>query len=323
MQALTIDPTRRDQVTFTADYPRPAAAEGEVLIRVGLAGICATDLELARGYMGFRGVPGHEFVGTVAAGPEELVGQRVVAEINCPCSACAMCRCGRFNHCTRRTVLGIQGRDGAFAQYLTMPAGNCHRVPENVTDSQAVFAEPLAAAAHVLDAVKLTPGTRVALLGSGRLGLLTALVLGRTAAELTVIGRNSRTLGLCRGWGLHAITVDDLPGHAVFDVVVDCTGAPEGLRQALRLCVPCGTIVLKSTYAEAEPVDLAPVVINEVRIVGSRCGAFPRALALLARGDVRVDELVSAIYPLGDGVAAFAAAKRPENIKVLLRPDPD
>lgn len=320
MQALVVRRHDPPQIDVVPDHPTPLPATGEVLVRVRLAGICSTDLEIARGYMRFTGVPGHEFVGVVEQGPEPLPGRRVVAEINCPCGACDLCRRGLANHCPRRTVLGIAGRDGAFAEFLTIPASNCHVVPDHLGDEQAVFVEPLAAAAHVLDAADFGPDTRVAVLGSGRLGLLTARVLAAESCALTVIGRNPATLALCAATGIETCLVGQLPGDAPFDVVVECTGAPAGLRLALELCRPAGTIVLKSTYAQPEPVDLAPIVINEVRVVGSRCGDFARALRLLAEGRVRVDDLVTGRYPLSEGLEALAAAEQPEHIKILLQP---
>lgn len=320
MQALVVPADKSERVAFVGDYPEPRAAVGEVLIRVHLAGICATDLEIVRGYMQFAGVLGHECVGTVVAGEARLIGQRVVPEINCTCGECDVCRRGLPNHCPRRTVLGIAGRDGAFAEYLAVPARNCHLVPDTVSDQQAVFVEPLAAAVHVLDAVPIERGTRVAVLGSGRLGLLVAQVLALQECELNVIGRNPRTLELCGRHGIRTAQAAQVAPNADYDVVVDCTGSPDGLRLALRLCRPCGTIVLKSTYAEPAGLNLAPLVVNEIRLVGSRCGSFPAALRLLEERRIEVDELVSAVYPLERGVEALAAAARPESIKVLLQP---
>jgi 2-desacetyl-2-hydroxyethyl bacteriochlorophyllide A dehydrogenase len=318
VRALVVATPPPGRIEFVTDWPAPRAAAGEVLLGVRLAGICATDLEIARGYMQFHGVLGHEFVGTVMEGPAHLAGRRVVAEINCACGECDTCRRGEANHCPRRTVLGIAGRDGAFAEYVAVPEANCHRVPDAITDRQAVFVEPLAAAAHVLDECPLAAEMRVAVLGSGRLGLLVAQVLATTACQLTVIGRNAATLAFCQQRGLRTLRSDALPADAQYDVVVECTGAPAGLKLALRLCRPRGMIVLKSTYAEPAPVDLAPAVINEVRIVGSRCGDFVRALHLLESGQVQVADLVSASFPLARGVEALEAAGRPENIKVLL-----
>jgi len=332
--ALVLTDDREQRVRLMTDFPTPTPRPGEVLVRVTLAGICAPDLELTRGYMAFTGVLGHEFVGTVAAGPPHLLHQRVVGDINCPCGRCSMCGRGLGLHCLQRAVLGIAGRDGAFAEYLALPVANCHVVPDTIADEAAVFVEPLAAAAHVLDALRqagftdaahrIRPGTHIALIGTGRLGLLTAQVLATQRCRLDVIGRNPQTLGLCNQWGLSTVTArevaDDPRRMAAYDVVVDCSGAPDGLGLAMRLCRPCGLIVLKSTYAGAQPVDLAPAVVNEVRIIGSRCGDFDRALHLLERGQVQVAPLISKEYPLRDGIAALAAAAEPENIKVLLRP---
>jgi threonine dehydrogenase-like Zn-dependent dehydrogenase len=320
VQALVLSTPPSRQLQFVPDLPDPEPRAGEVLVRVQLAGICATDLELARGYMQFAGVPGHEFVGTVVDGDEQWVGRRVVTEINCPCLECDLCRQGLTNHCPRRTVLGISGRDGAFAELLTIPARNCHVVPDTITDQQAVFVEPLAAAAHVLDAAEFTPETRVVVLGSGRLGLLVAQVLAAQGCRPEVLGRNPRTLELCARHGMRTHRADEVLPRGGHHVVVECTGSPEGLRLALGLCRPQGTIVLKSTYAEAAPFDLAPLVVNELRLVGSRCGPFPAALRLLAERRVEVDEMVSAVYPLRRGVEALEAAARPDNIKVLLQP---
>lgn len=322
MHALVVPATEPRQIEFRGDYPTPRPAPGEVLIRVHVAGICATDLEITCGYMQFAGVPGHEFVGTVVQGSPQLIGQRVVASINCACGRCEICGHGWPNHCPRRTVLGIAGRDGAFADYLTVPESNCHVLPPELPDEEAVFVEPLAAAAHVRDELPAARRLRVAQLGCGRLGMLIAQVLAQEPLDLTIFGRNPRTLGLCRHWGLPALHVDESEHRAGFDVVVECTGSPDGLRRALQLCAPRGTIILKSTYAERANVDLAPIVIHETRLIGSRCGEFRPAIELLANRRVRVAELITATFPLSDGVQALAAASQPEHIKVLLRPEP-
>jgi 2-desacetyl-2-hydroxyethyl bacteriochlorophyllide A dehydrogenase len=320
VKALIVAPEAPGGIRFVTDHPAPTPATGEVRIRVDLAGICATDLEIARGYMQFAGVPGHEFVGTVIDGPDNLRNRRVVAEINCPCGTCPACKRGLGNHCPTRTVVGIAGRDGAFAEQLTVPAANCHVVPDAVSDAAAVFVEPLAAAAHVLDDLPAPhDALRVAVLGTGRLGLLTAAVLAAADGRVTAIGRNPRTLALARQWGLPTAATDALE-EAAFDAVVDCTGHPDGLRMAMALCRPRGTIVLKSTYAAAAALNPAPVVIHEQRIIGSRCGAFGPALELLAAGRVPVTDLITATYPLSDGVAAMQTAAEREHIKVLLRP---
>jgi threonine dehydrogenase-like Zn-dependent dehydrogenase len=320
VEALVVRRGTAHGVAFVADHPDPSPPPGEVTVRVDLAGICATDLEIARGYMSFQGVPGHEFVGTVIAGPCELVGRRVVAEINCACGACDMCGRGWPGHCRRRSVLGIAGRDGAFAEMTVVPERNCHIVPAEISNEQAVFVEPLAAAVQVLELQPIDSSQRVAVLGSGRLGLLAAQVLTLQGCQLEVIGRNPHTLAFCRQRGIPAIELPDLKPQAEHDVVVECTGAPDGLRLAFQMCRPRGTIVLKSTYAGAPTLDMTPIVVNELRIVGSRCGPFRRALELLRGGRIAVEEMISATYPLRRGVEAFAAAAEPQNIKVLLHP---
>lgn len=320
MQALIVPPQEPHNVQFVRDHPEPQPAHGEVLIRVRLAGICSTDIEITRGYMQFTGILGHEFVGTVERGPDDLIGQRVVADINCPCGQCDLCGRGLGNHCPNRTVLGIADRNGAFADLLTIPVANCHIVPDTISDQQAVFVEPLAAAAHILDAHPIDRDTRVAVLGTGRLGLLVTQVLALEAGRLTVIGRNPRTLALCRRRGLETVSIDQLTPSPDYDVVVECTGSPGGLQLAMRLCRPCGTIVLKSTYAGSAGVNVSPITVDELHVVGNRCGNFPRALELLEKNRVDVDELASEIYPLEQGGAAIKAAARPESIKVLLEP---
>jgi len=322
VDALVVNPGRRDRVEFVRDHPEPSPAAGEVTIRVELAGICSTDLEIARGYMDFRGVPGHEFVGTVIAGSDSLHGRRVVGEINCVCSACDMCRAGLSGHCRNRTVLGIAGRDGAFAQLLTLPERNCHVVPDEVGDRQAVFVEPLAAAVQVVRQHPVDERTRVAVIGIGRLGSLIAQVLALQGCQLEAIDRNPRALAFAERRGIRAVHADDVVPQAEHDLVVESSGSPAGLDLAVRLVRPRGTIVLKSTYAGVAEVNLAPIVVNEIRLVGNRCGPFPDALELLRAGKVEVAGLISGEYPLERGVEAFAAAADPQNVKILLRPGP-
>lgn len=321
MQALVVNQPDRGVLRVVTDRAAPVVRPGEVLIRVRLAGICATDLEIARGYMRFAGVPGHEFVGVVVDGSNALRGRRVVGEINCICGGCDLCRAGLSTHCRRRTVLGILGRDGAFAELLTLPEQNCHVVPGEISDQQAVFVEPLAAALQVLKEGAIDRHSRVAVLGTGRLGLLIAQVISNVRPRLTVIGRNPHTLEFCEQIGIHALRIEEASPTEDYDVVVEATGSPAGLRLALQLVRPRGTIVLKSTYAQPEPIDLAPIVINEIRLAGSRCGVFADAIAALRARQVNVDRMVTAVYPLRDAVDAFAAAANPANIKVLLRPD--
>jgi threonine dehydrogenase-like Zn-dependent dehydrogenase len=320
LEALVIRPGKPARLEYVGDHGDPAARRGEVIIRVHLAGICATDLEILRGYLGFGGVPGHEFVGTVVAGSKRLQGRRVVAEINCACGACDMCKRGMPRHCRRRTVLGIDGRDGAFAGLVSVPERNCHIVPDAISDEQAVFVEPLAAAVQVIKLQPIDRSMDVVVLGAGRLGLLVAQVLKLQGCGLRVVGRNRETLAVCERHGIQVTELPDLVPEPVHDVVVDCTGSVEGLRLAMEMCRPLGTIVLKSTYAEPAKIDLAPLVINEIRVVGNRCGPFPEALDLLRGRKVAVEEIISRTYPLRQGNEAFAAARLAGNIKVLLRP---
>jgi threonine dehydrogenase-like Zn-dependent dehydrogenase len=297
----------------------PVPEPGEALIRLRLGGICNTDMELVRGYQGFRGTLGHEFVGEVVAGPREWLGARVVGEINVACGACDWCRRGVPTHCRSRRVLGIADYDGAFADLFRLPIANLHRVPDNVADEEAVFTEPLAAACQVLDSAHVRPSERVVLLGAGKLGLLTAQVLGLVGCDLAVVVRHERQARMVAGWGLRPARRDDLAdGEA--DVVVDCTGTPEGLGEALRLVRSRGTIVLKSTYAGPAGIDLAPLVVHEIRVVGSRCGPFGAALRLLEHRLVDVLPLIEARYSLAEALDAFGRAEQPGTLKVLLTP---
>ena len=301
------------------DLPRPEPAAGEARVRVLAAGICNTDLELVRGYYPFTGIPGHEFVGRVeaAVGAEEWVGRRVVGEINASCGACAACLAGRRTHCRRRTVLGIRGRDGAFAECLTLPFANLHEVPAGLPDETAVFAEPLAAALEIQEQVAIGPRHRVVVVGDGKLGNLVAQTLALTGCTPTVIGRHASKLVLLAARGIATTLAADVPrGEA--DVVVECTGNPEGLDLARIAVRPRGTIVLKSTYRGSASVDISRIVVDEITLVGSRCGPFAPALALLAEGRVDVRPLVHARFPLHDAVAAFAEAARPGVMKVLI-----
>ena len=325
MHALVYD---GEALRLREDYPRPGPPPGEALVRVRLAGICNTDLEIVRGYMGFRGVLGHEFVGTVeecAAGSEArseaeclMIGQRVVGEINAYCGECSTCRAGRPTHCPNRTTLGIWGRDGAFAEYLTLPVRNLHRVPDTISDEEAVFTEPLAAALEILEQVHLRPTDRVVVLGDGKLGLLVAQALALTGCDLLAVGRHREKLAILARRGIPTALEAEAEGLAA-DVVVECTGRPEGFAAARRILRPRGTLVLKSTYHGYVEADLTGLVVDEITLVGSRCGPFPPALRLLQRGLVDVRSLISAVYPLAQGVEAFARAAEPGVLKVLLR----
>jgi len=295
-------------------------ADGEALVRVTLSGICGTDLELARGYYPYAGVLGHEFVGEVVESSEpSWVGERVVGEINAACGSCAMCRGGHPTHCEARTVLGIVARDGAHAEYVRVPQANLHRVPNGVSDEAAVFAEPLAAALEILEQVHIRPGDRVLLVGAGRLGQLVGRVLALTGAHVRVLARYERQVELLATAGVACIAEDEV-GERCWDVVVEATGSPSGLQTARAALRPRGTLVLKSTYRGEVTLDLGPFVVDEITIVGSRCGPFAPALELLARGEIDPVPLIETRYPLASGVEAMQAAARSGAMKVLLEP---
>lgn len=332
------------------DTPRPAA--GEALIRVTLAGICGTDRQILKGYSGFRGIPGHEFVGQVQECEAcEWIGKRVVGEINITCGRCDFCHRGLGRHCRERSVMGIINRPGAFAEYVTLPVANLHEVPASVSNEAAVFTEPLAAATEILEQVPIPTGTRVAILGAGRLGLLVAQVLNHAGARVTVIGRNAAKLELARSWGLNVVNaaalsarleaprlpepsqkdmagtepdrarIEELPVRS-FAIVVEATGAPSGIEEALRLVEPRGTVVMKSTFHDLAHFDTARLVVDEITLLGSRCGNFATALGLLASGAAQVRGLISNTFPLEAGVAAFAYLNEPTCLKVLLTNGP-
>jgi len=315
VKALVFDGTlgvRRDHLT-------PVPPAGEALVRVRLAGICNTDLEIVRGYMAFRGILGHEFVGEVADGADSaLIGRRVVGEINAYCGECDTCRAGRPTHCPHRTVLGILRRDGAFAEYLTLPTRNLHLVPDGIPDDVAIFVEPLAAAFEILAQVHVRPTDRVIVVGDGKLAQLVARVLRLTGCTLTVVGKHPEKLALLSPLGITTHELGD-PIEGQADIVVECTGHPEGFAVARALLRPRGTFVAKSTYHSDLTLNWSRLVVDEITVVGSRCGPFDAALRTLANGLVDVKPLVHAVYPLDEGPVAFAHAARPETLKVVLR----
>ncbi len=318
MRAVVFDGDLR----FEPGYPDPVAGDGECLIRVALAGICSTDLRITRGYMSFTGVLGHEMVGTVVSGPPEWSDKRVVCEINCVCRQCDMCLAGLSNHCRKRTVLGIDGRGGCFADFVAVPVRNLHAIPDVVSDEEAVFVEPLAAAYQVLAQCPIDERMNVSVVGPGRLGLLVAQVLATTGCKLTVIGRNRKKLLFCEKKGVQAIHVDELVPHQDRQIVVECSGSPAGLDVAMQLVRPRGTIILKSTYADTRSLNLAPLVVNEVTLLGSRCGPFPEAVNALARQAVDVRSMISKTFPIEQALEAFTAAQDSDNVKVLLKINP-
>jgi threonine dehydrogenase-like Zn-dependent dehydrogenase len=289
-----------------------------VRVRVLLAGVCSTDLEIVKGYMGFTGVLGHEFVGVALEGRH--AGRRVVGEINCVCGGCDLCRAGLPTHCRRRTVLGILGRDGAMAERLVLPEANLHPIPDAVTDRQAVFAEPLAAAIQIGRQVHLAPGQKVIVLGDGRLGQLVAQVLAAWKLAPLVVGKSEAKLALLASLGIATARAADARAAKDADVVVECTGTAAGLGAALEFVRPRGTVVLKSTVADTAGLNLAPIVIDEITVVGSRCGPMAEAVAMLARAEVRTEPLITAEYPLQRAPEAIKAAALPDSIKVLIRP---
>lgn len=304
------------------DHPDPQPPPGEARIRLILAGLCNTDLEIVRGYADFQGVLGHEFVGLVdQAEDANLLGRRVVGEINASCGVCPTCRAGRPTHCPARTALGIRGRDGVLAETFCLPATNLHFVPDGIPDEAAVFVEPLAAACEVLEQVHIRPSDRVAVLGDGKLGLLVAQVLALTGCRLTVIGRHREKLAILAAKGIPAL-VSDLGLAGSMDLVVECTGHAGGFQIARRLVRPRGVMVLKSTYHGLVQADLSRLVVDEVQLIGSRCGPFPAALRLLAQRLVDVTSLIEAEYPLAEALAALEHAGRQGALKVLVRAAP-
>jgi threonine dehydrogenase-like Zn-dependent dehydrogenase len=315
MRALLLD----KDLQIVEDHPTPEPAPGEALIRVHIAGVCNTDLELVQGYRQFQGIPGHEFVGVIerAPGAEPWEGRRVVGDINAACGQCPTCKAGRPTHCPNRTTLGIAGRSGAFAEYLKLPIGNLYPVPESIPDEIAVFAEPLAAACEILEQIHVRPTDRALVLGDGKLGLLCAQVLALTGCDLIVVGHHEAKLNILTQRGIHTtVNGDSLAKSA--DLVVEATGHPDGYTAARRLVRPRGTIVLKSTYHGSVEADLTMAAVDEITLVGSRCGPFAPALRLLEQRSVDVIRLVHARYRLADAVAAFEHAAQPETLKVLV-----
>lgn len=316
MQALYWNGAR---LQLRKKYPTPLAHEHMALVRVRCAGVCSTDLQILKGYMGFRGVPGHEFVGEVCEGPDELRGKRVVGEINFACGACEMCRRGLGRHCPTRSVMGILNADGCFAEYLAVPIANLHLVPDTISDEAAVFCEPLAAAFEILEQVHIQPASEVVVFGDGKLGLLCAQTLHFAGARVMLVGKHEEKLAIMRKLGITAeLLVDWRASQA--DIVVEATGSTAGLSLAMATVRPRGVLVLKSTVAQEHAVSLAPLVINEITVIGSRCGRFAPALGALARATIVVTPLISKVFSLAEGAAAIRHASRPGMLKVLLRP---
>jgi len=314
MRALVFD----RKLESRSDYPKPAPAAGESIVSVSVAGVCGTDLEIARGYMQFRGVPGHEFAGRVVESQTaSLRGKRVVGEINAGCGRCATCSAGLARHCPDRTVLGILGRDGAFAEFLRIPDANLIPIPDLMPDDVAVFVEPIAAAYEIFEQVHLARNLTIIVIGDGRLGAIVALALKGEKYLPLVAGHHREKLARLADLGL--ATAEDSSVRDKFDVVVDCSGTGSGFRRAVELVRPRGKIMLKSTAAAAAEINLAPIVVNEITVVGSRCGRFQPALDALTAGKIDPRPLINGAFALDDGIAAFEAAKNPLNFKILLK----
>jgi threonine dehydrogenase-like Zn-dependent dehydrogenase len=313
MRALHFDGNLA-RVTSVAE---PEHFPESALVRVSLAGVCDTDLQLVKGYMDFRGVLGHEFVGSVCDGPAEWLGRRVVGEINFACRSCALCKTGLERHCPNRRVMGILDADGAFAEYVRVPIANLHSVPESIPDEVAVFAEPLAAAFEILEQVDVEAGSDCLVLGDGKLGLLIAQVLRGAGARVLLVGKHPEKLAIAHRLGVEAVALDDYRPDPM-SLVVDATGRVDGFERAIAAVKPRGTIVLKTTVAASAEVDLAPLVINEVQVVGSRCGPFPPAMRALENGSVDVSPLIQERVQLEDALEALQIASAPGSLKVLI-----
>jgi threonine dehydrogenase-like Zn-dependent dehydrogenase len=303
MRALVFEKS----ITYDPRHSEPEVTDGDTLLRIRQAGICATDLEITRGYMGFHGILGHEFVADVVSGPDrDLVGQRVVGEINIVCGRCDLCLSGLSTHCRNRSVLGILNHEGAFAEYVRLPRANLHIVPKNVDDDAAVFVEPLAAAYQVLKQVQLDARKWVTVLGDGRLGLLVAQVVRETGCQIRVIGKHPQKLGLCEKWSIKSRALSDIVPRHDQDVVIDCTGSAAGFEMALQM------------VAVGKPVNLAPAVIDEIQIIGSRCGPFREAMTALAEKRIDVTSLIHRRMKIEQGVEAMALAGKPGVLKVII-----
>ena len=319
MKAVVFD----EELKLVDNYEKPVPKEGEALVRVTLAGICNTDYEITKGYMGYCGVLGHEAVGIVEEVNDvdkSLVGKRVVPEISYGCKEpdCPWCAQKLYRHCPNRHTLGIFHKDGVFAQYFTMPVEVLFEVPENVPDEQAVFVEPLAAALEILEQHHIKPFEKVVILGDGKLGLITALALNALNIDVTLVGKHLNKLDIARAQGCKTSLLNDFPVEKKYDVVVEATGSISGFETALALTRPRGVLVLKSTVAASKEFNLAPVVIDEITVLGSRCGQFPAALRLLKSGRVDFSPLISTVYPADKAIEAFEKNKEKDTLKVLL-----
>lgn len=323
MKAVVFD----KDLKLDTNYPKPVPQEGEALIRVTLAGICNTDYEITKGYMGYVGILGHEFVGVVeevnSRNPEDLkwVGKRVVSEISYGCNDpnCEWCAKKNYRHCPERHTLGIWKKDGCFAEYMTMPVNVLFEVPENVADEQAVFVEPLAAACEISEQLHIEPTAKVLVLGDGKLGLTTALTLNAQNLDVLLVGKHRNKLDIAEAQGVKTCLLKDFTVEKKYDVVVEATGTASGFETSMSLTKPRGVLVLKSTVATGKELNLAPIVIDEITVLGSRCGQFGPALRLLKNNRIDFKPFISGIYSIDDAIEAFEANKSKESIKILIK----
>lgn len=321
MKAIIFD----EGLKFVEDYKEPVLKAGEALIKTTMAGICNTDEEITKGYMGYKGVLGHEFTGVVENVFDEenkgWIGKRVVGEINAGCKKCSWCYSGLERHCPNRGTLGIWQKEGCFSEYFTLPVANLLEIPDNVRDEEAVFIEPLAAAYEIIEQVHIKPTDRVALLGDGKLGLSIALVLSALNIDLIHIGKHVEKLDISKHAGNKTMLLDDVQGMGgFFDIVIEATGSKGGFETSLSLVKPRGILVLKSTIAAKEGLNLAPVVINEITVTGSRCGQFAPVMRLLEKnGAIDVKPLITKILPFDNGLEGFELNRKKESLKVILK----
>lgn len=307
-----------NELKYVEDYPMPTPKAGEVLIKTKMVGICNTDYEITKGYMGYSGVLGHEFTGIVES-EGQLKGKRVVGEINCGCNTCKLCAQGLQRHCFNRQTLGIWQKDGCFSEYFTLPEENLVEIPDDVSDEEAVFVEPIAAAMEILEQLHIKPCDKVALLGDGKLGLCIALVLNAHNIDLTHIGKHQEKLDISKKAGVNTLLLRDLKPEKSYDIVIEATGSVGGFETSLSITKPRGVLVLKSTIAAKEGLNLAPVVIDEITVLGSRCGQFKPAMRLLERKAIDIKPLISCIMPFDKAVEGFEKNKDKEVLKVLLQ----
>lgn len=301
-------------------YPMPVPQKGEALIKVNTIGICNTDYEITLGYMGYKGILGHEFTGVVEkAENKDLIGKRVVGEINCGCGQCDWCAQGLERHCFNRSTLGIWQREGCFAEYVCLPEKNLLVIPDNVTDEEAVFVEPLAAALEILEQVHIPPYKRVIVLGDGKLGLIIALALNAAGLDITLVGKHEEKLNIAKAQGVKTELLNNLKIEKAYDFVVEATGSITGFETSLALTKPRGTLILKSTIAASKEFNLAPIVIDEITVLGSRCGQFAPALRMLEQKRIDVKPLISDIYAIDDSIEAFERNKEKSSVKVLVK----